>query len=91
MKIRARACGGFAGLDQSWELDTAQLPDGAVLETLLQRLDFFKAKPALAVGADLPRWDITVDDGLRCHSVSVLDDGAAGEWQHLIDYLRRAA
>ena len=55
MKIRARACGGFAGLGQSWELDTAQLPDGAVLETLLQRLDFFKAKPALAVGADLPR------------------------------------
>lgn len=91
MKIRARACGGFAGLDQSWELDTAQLPDGAALETLLQRLDFFKASPAAAVGADLPRWDITVDDGIRCHSVSVPDDGNAGEWQHLFEYLRHAA
>lgn len=91
MKISARACGGFAGLDRSWELDTAQAPDGAALETLLQRLDFFHAHPAQEVGADLPRWDITVDDGERCRTVSLLDDGRAGEWQHLFEYLRRSA
>jgi len=91
MKLRARACGGFAGLERSWEGDTAHMPDGAALEALLERLDFFAAQPATAVGADLPRWDITVDDGRRCHTVSILDDGNAGEWRHLLEYLRRAA
>lgn len=91
MKITARACGGFAGLDRTWELDTAHAPDGAALEALLRRLDFFTAHPVDAVGADLPRWDITVDDGLRCHTVSLADDGARGEWQHLFEYLRQSA
>lgn len=91
MKITARACGGFAGLDRSWEIDTAHAPDGPALEALLQRLDFFTAQPSSAIGADLPRWDITVDDGPRCHTVSLADDGALGEWRHLLEYLQRSA
>ena len=75
MKISARASGGFAGLDQTVELDTAARPDGAALEALLGRLDFFSAAPACAVGADLPRWEITVEDGARCHTVVLSDDG----------------
>lgn len=78
MKISARASGGFAGLDQKVELDTAARPDGAALEALLGRLDFFSAAPACAVGADLPRWEITVEDGARCHTVVLNDDGGAG-------------
>jgi hypothetical protein len=91
MKISARADGGFAGLAESYELDTTQLAMGADLEALLQRLDFFTAAPPSPVGADLPRWDITVDDGARRHTVSVLDDGSGGEWQDLLAHLRQAA
>lgn len=91
MKISARACGGFAGLAQAYELDTAQAADGPAIEGLLRRLDFFGAAPACAVGADLPRWEITVEDGPRCHTVFVREDGGGGDWQHLLAHLRRSA
>lgn len=91
MKISAHACGGFAGLAQSYELDTSRLADGPALETLLQRLDFFGAAPTCAIGADLPRWEITVEDGPRSHTVFVREDGSDVEWQHLLDHLRRGA
>jgi len=90
MKISARACGGFAGLAQSYELDTAGLAEGPALEALLRRLDFFSAAPSCAVGADLPRWEITVEDGPRCHTVFLREDGSGGEWQGLLDRLRQA-
>ncbi len=91
MKISARACGGFAGLAESYELDTALRPDGAALEDLLLRLDFFQAAPPCPIGADLPRWEITVEDGLRCHTVFLREDGSGGDWQHLLDGLRGKA
>jgi len=75
MKISARASGGFSGLDQKVELDTTLGEEGAALEALLGRLDFFSAAPECAVGADLPRWEITVEDGARCHTVFLSDDG----------------
>lgn len=90
MKIRAHACGGFAGLAESYELDTTRLAEGPDLETLVRRLDFFDAAPECAVGADLPRWEITVEDGPRCHTVFLREDGSGGQWQHLLDRLRRA-
>lgn len=90
MKISARACGGFAGLAQSYDIDTASLAEGPALETLLRRLDFFEAAPSCPVGADLPRWEITVEDGPRCHTVFLREDGSGGEWQHLLDRLRLA-
>lgn len=91
MKISARACGGFAGLAQSYELDTSARPDGAALESLLRRLDFFTATPECAIGADLPRWEITVEDGQRCHTVFLREDGSDGAWQALLEHLRRVA
>ena len=90
MKIHARACGGSAGLAASYELDAASLTEGPALETLLRRLDFFGAAPACTVGADLPRWEITVEDGPRCHTVFLREDGSGGEWQHLLERLRQA-
>lgn len=91
MRISARACGGFAGLAESYELDTAARPDGPDLESLLGRLDFFAAEPICPVGADLPRWEITVEDGPRCHTVFLREDGSGGDWQTLLDSLRRSA
>lgn len=91
MKISARACGGFAGLAHAYDLDTAAHPDGGELEDLLGRLDFFSAAPACPVGADLPRWEITVEDGQRCHTVFLREDGSGGDWQTLLDRLRASA
>ena len=90
MKISARACGGFAGLAEAYDLDTEAHPAGGDVESLLGRLDFFSAAPACPVGADLPRWEITVEDGERCRSVLVLDDGAvdAAGWPALLEHLR---
>lgn len=42
------------------------------------------------MGADLPRWEITVKDGPRCHTVFVREDGSGGDWQALLDRLRAA-
>jgi hypothetical protein len=91
MKISARACGGFAGLAEAYDLDTAAHPGGGELENLLGRLDFFGAAPESPIGADLPRWEITVEDGQRCHTVFVREDGSGGDWQTLLDRLRSTA
>ena len=93
MKIKATMEGGFAGASRQVELDTACLPGGRELEALLQRVDFFGAAPPCAVGADIPRWEITVEDGDRCRSVVLADDGSlqATEWPALLAHLRGAA
>ncbi len=91
MKISARACGGFAGLAEAYDLDTAFHPVGGEFEDLVQRLDFFSATPSCPIGADLPRWEITVEDGQRCHTVFLREDGSGGDWQALLDRLRTTA
>jgi hypothetical protein len=90
MKIRAKLAGGFAGLERCVELDTACRPDGPALETLVHGADFFGATPEQPVGADLPRWEITVEDGERCRSVLLPDDGSidAAGWPALLAHLR---
>ncbi|MET0983372.1 MAG: protealysin inhibitor emfourin [Telluria sp.] len=92
MKIRATMGGGFAGIERQVELDTACIAGGRDLEALLHRVDFFGAPPPCAVGADLPRWEITVEDGGRCKSVVLADDGSLGGsgWTALLAHLRGA-
>jgi hypothetical protein len=92
MKITAKGSGGFAGRTESYQLDTSCRSDGASVEDLLQRLDFFGAAPPCAVGADLPRWEITVDDGPRRHTVTLVDDGSGGDgWMALLERLRNSS
>ncbi|QJD99102.1 hypothetical protein HH212_02840 [Massilia forsythiae] len=95
MKISAIASGGFAGRVERLEVDTACRPDGKSIEALLEQLDFFGAQPAAGcpIGADLQRWEITADDGRRCRSVVLHEDGApAGAgWQALLAHLRTGA
>jgi hypothetical protein len=89
MKITARASGGFAGRSEQFELDTGCHRDGRAIESLLDRLDFFGAHPACPVGADLLRWEITADDGRRCHTVTLPADGPApAGWEALLAHLR---
>ena len=90
MKIRAKMAGGFAGIERCVELDTACRPDGPALEALVRQADFSGPGPKHAVGADLPRWEITVEDGERCHSVLLVEDGSFDEtgWLALLAHLR---
>lgn len=92
MKISAKGSGGFAGRTESYELDTSCRSDGTAVEELLQRLDFFGAAPPCSVGADIPRWEITVDDGPRRHTVTLTEDGNDGDgWMTLLERLRNSA
>jgi hypothetical protein len=92
MKITAKASAGFSGRTDCYEFDTSCRADGASVEALLHKLDFFGAASACSIGADLPRWEITVDDGPRRHTVTLTEDrvGAATEWQALLAHLRQA-
>jgi hypothetical protein len=92
MKITAKGSGGFAGRTECYELDTSCRSDGQSVEELLQRLDFFGAAPPCGVGADIPRWEITVDDGPRRHTVTLTEDGTGGAgWMSLLEHLRNSA
>ena len=92
MKIKATMGGGFAGIGRQVELDTTCIAGGRDLEALLHGVDFFGAAPPCAIGADMPRWEITVEDGGRCKSVVLLDDGSLGAtgWPALLAHLRGA-
>jgi hypothetical protein len=91
MKITAKASGGFAGGTECYELDTSCAANGKSVEALLHKLDFFGgAGPACGIGADIPRWEITVDDGPRRHTVRLTEDSvSATGWQALLEHLRK--
>lgn len=93
MKISATGSGGFSGRAEHYELDTGRIAQGEALETLLRQLDFFEAAPPACVGADIGRWDITVADGAREHTVTFAEDGSPGAapWQALLARLRTLA
>ncbi|MGZ8288485.1 MAG: protealysin inhibitor emfourin [Telluria sp.] len=91
MKITVKGGGGLAGALEHFELDTGHLPRGGAVEAMLQNLDFFQAPAEPApLGFDIPRWEITVDDGQRCRTVEFADDGGPGcaRWKPLLDRLR---
>ncbi|TWI65530.1 hypothetical protein IP91_02940 [Pseudoduganella lurida] len=98
MKITATNGGGFAGITRSHEVDTAASPAGAALEAALAASPFFAAAvdgvddDAGKIGADIPHWNITVEDGGRRHSVRFADDGspAAARWRGLLDRILAA-
>lgn len=93
MKITAKQEGGFAGGGQCFQLDTACRVDGGSVEALLRQVDFFGAAPMCTVGADIPRWEITVEDAGRTHTVVLADDGSLGEtgWPALLARLQGAS
>lgn len=96
MKISATSSGGFAGLSEHYEIDTAASAKGKTLEAALADTGFFAIKANAApdvVGADIPRWTITVEADGRRHTLSFAEDGSAanGHWQNLVAQIRAAA
>jgi hypothetical protein len=95
MKITATSGGGFAGITRLHEVDTEQSPAGRALEAELAASAFFDAPRAAGaepVGADIPRWTITVDANGERHSVSFAEDGnpASAPWRALLDRILAA-
>jgi emfourin len=80
MRISVRRSGGFAGIEeQLGSVDTAELDASARerLERLVDEADFFAA-PAVVegdLGADQFRYEITVEEGGRSHTVTYVGEG----------------
>ncbi|MGV7208787.1 protealysin inhibitor emfourin [Oxalobacteraceae bacterium A2-2] len=94
MKIHATVEGGLAGLTQHYDIDTAAIPYGAALEAALADPALFLAvaAPAPAVGADLQRWTIQVENGLP-RSASFTADGNPQHrrWEPVLNLIQAAA
>lgn len=98
MKISARSSGGFAGLEEHYEIDTERHPQGGAIAAALASAGFFAEPPGGndAAGADLRHWQITVETPGAAparHSIRFAEDGSAANarWQELVARLRAAA
>lgn len=80
MKISVTRSGGFAGISEEIaSVDTTRLERtlGQRLEQMVRDARFFELPdhlPASDVGADRFRYEVTVTDGVRRHSVTYEDD-----------------
>jgi hypothetical protein len=92
MKIAFERSGGFAALTLSADFDTDMLPEdiAQALDKLVTTAEFFDL-PAQFSGnpgaADLYQYTITVDDGLRVHTVTTTEGAAPTRLGALINYL----
>jgi hypothetical protein len=77
--VTLRKSGGYAGIEEERRVDAASLsePERSRLRELLDGAGFFglPAEAPGAIGADLPRYEITVRDGDREHTVAWNDEG----------------
>ena len=80
MKIAIKQSGGFAGeVKELLQLDTAQIEPSVSqqVEQFIREVKFFDLPAVIEgdVGADFLRYEITVIDNDRHHTVSFRDDG----------------
>ncbi len=95
MKITATVSGGFAGLTETYQVDTLKNPSEGTraLEEAIEKIGFFQTETEWQkefIGADMMRWSITVRDGGREHTVSFVEDGspASLDWQDLVSQIK---
>lgn len=95
MQITINGNGGYTGLSEVFELDTADCnpADAHELAEMLQDVHFFDEAPELAtqaIGADMMQWEITVSDDGHQHSVRFTDDGSPGlqPWKEIVEKVR---
>jgi hypothetical protein len=80
MQVSVKRSGGFAGLtEEVAAVETAQLDAAAAqqVEQLIQSVGFFDMPATISggtIGADLYRYEITVSEGDRQHTVTFTDD-----------------
>jgi hypothetical protein len=79
MKVSVKKSGGYAGVSENFSVDTSQIDGQAAqqIENMIQSIGFFSfPADAAGVGSDLMRYEITVDDGQRQHTIAFSDDGS---------------
>lgn len=82
MRISVKRTGGFAGVTEELaSVDTASLNRASALqlEQMVREARFFDLPaeiPGTTIGADLFRYEVTVTEGDRQHTVAFADDGA---------------
>jgi hypothetical protein len=82
MRVSIKRTGGFAGISEEIAtLDTANLDQSvsATLESLVREADFFSSPsnpPGQKIGTDFLKYEVTVSDHGRQHTVSFNDDDA---------------
>lgn len=81
MEITLTKSGGYAGIQgEPVRIDTADLSEGqrAELEHLVHETDFFSLPTDVAggEGADFLRYELTLEEGGRKHTVVFADDGS---------------
>jgi hypothetical protein len=92
MKITVQRSGGYAGLTENIAtLDTGQLDAeaGKKIATKVDSIGFFGYPAEISgesVGADMFRFEITVTDGAKHHSVAFTED--APEASALLDLIQ---
>jgi hypothetical protein len=78
--ISGKRSGGFAGVTEDLGTVNTEGLDGMAakkLEQLVQTIDFFNLPPTISgVGMDLFRYEITVIEGERQHTVTFDDDNS---------------
>jgi len=85
MKISVKRTGGYAGLaEHVAAIDTAQLAAAAAqqVEQTLQSIGFFDLPATISgdtIGADLPRYEITANEGEQQHTVTFFCDDESPE------------
>ncbi len=74
MKISVRQTGGFAGLEYTKEINTAQMSatEARQVEQIVRSIKFFDFPATIsgAIGADLFHYEITVIEDERRHTVA---------------------
>lgn len=80
MEIRIRQTGGFAGELDLGSVETSRLGDrGKRIERLVAALQSRSAPQPGSIGADLPRYRITVVEGGRERTLDRADEGGEAD------------
>jgi len=96
MKIEFERTGGFTGIPLAVELNTGKLPkeEARELEALIQGIEFFSLPKSLVSPmpeADQFLYRVTVQKGLRKHTIEVSESAAPETLQPLLQRLMEAA
>ncbi len=96
MRIDFTRTGGFAGIQLTNNVDTAELPpdQAAALEKLIGEAGFFSLPERLMPDRPVPdrfEYEVTVTSGEQTHTVVVNDAAAPASLKPLLNYLTTLA
>jgi hypothetical protein len=91
MQIIVRRTGGYGGTQAESRVDTARLDAArrARIEQLLREADASLRDAEPAVGADLMRYEITIQENGTTRSLAWTDDGTFGPVKQLVEEVQQ--